>query len=71
MLGTLRKSEDYDRSNDDYIIDIDDNGNSGSIEFDDGTIDNFSIYDDGSIHFDNWYSEEKYSKLVDDINLKL
>lgn len=71
-LGRLISDEEYDTTGDDYNIVLEKPlGEAGYIEFEDGTVDNFFIYDDGKIAFDNWYPADKNKQLIDEINLKL
>ena len=69
-LGRLISDEEYDTTGDEFEIIMTPNSDNGTIEFEDGTVDNFITYDDGRIAFDNWYPEEKYNSLVKAIKEK-
>jgi hypothetical protein len=72
-MGRFISDDEYDTSSDVYKIILENpTGEAGYIEFEDGTIDNFFIYDyNGKIAFDNWYPEFKTKELIDKINQKI
>ena len=67
QLGYLISDEEYDTTSDEFKIIMHSDNNRGTVEFEDGTVDNFIIYNTNKIAFDRWYPEEKYNSLVDAI----
>lgn len=64
-LGRYISDEDYDKTGDIFDIFLGKSAaGDGHIEFDDGSIDNFIIRNDGKISFDNWYPVDKSNKLI-------
>ena len=71
-LGRLIKDEEYDTTGDKYEIILNKLiGDAGYIEFEDGSVDNFFVYNNGKIAFNNWYPKDKSKKLTDEINKKI
>lgn len=67
-LGRFISDEEYDTTSDEFTVTFDEGKtDSGMIEFEDGTIDNFIIYDDGKIGLEKWYPTDKDKLLVDKI----
>lgn len=65
-LGRYITDEEYDTTSDEFTVLSD----TKQIEFEDGTVDNYTIYDDDKIAFDKWYPDNKYQMLVDAIEQK-
>lgn len=70
-LGRLLTDEEYDESPGGVMkIHWNESKESGTIEFEDGSIDDFIIYNSGKISFSNWYPKEKAQKLMSFIRVE-
>lgn len=68
VMGRLLSDEEYDTTSDTFEVTFDDGkDDSGMVEFEDGTIDNFIIYDNGKVGLEKWYPVSKDKEIVDAI----